>query len=136
VGPTLLSLPVGPGRLFVNTALDAWRHRDVDAAAFDRDWRTRVAEAADAPLDPGAGAARETSSPFFPDERYLLRAWTSSRGGAAISERDLDALAGAVAAAVDPPAERRVIHPCGRRGGSCRLAWRSEWWLRRRRGGR
>ena len=39
---------VGPGRLVVSTALDAWRFRDAQSATFDRFWRLLVAEVADA----------------------------------------------------------------------------------------
>ena len=45
---------VGSGRLFVFTAIDAWRFRDSADGAFDRFWRGTIAAAADAspaPID-------------------------------------------------------------------------------------
>ena len=38
--------PTGAGRIVVATAMDAWRYRDDDGGAFDRFWRSVVAEAA------------------------------------------------------------------------------------------
>lgn len=48
----LVIAPMGSGRLVISTAMDAWRYRDHDAGAFDRFWRSVVAEgaAAGAPL--------------------------------------------------------------------------------------
>ncbi len=45
-------VPTGSGRLVISTAMDAWRYRDDDGKAFDRFWRSVVAEgaAAGAPL--------------------------------------------------------------------------------------
>ena len=40
--------PIGTGQLLVSGALDAWRFRDANAAAFDRFWRLAVAEMASA----------------------------------------------------------------------------------------
>ncbi len=44
--------PTGSGRIVISTAMDAWRYRDADGGAFDRFWRSAVAEgaAAGAPL--------------------------------------------------------------------------------------
>ena len=44
--------PTGSGRIVISTAMDAWRYRDDDGRAFDRFWRSVVAEgaAAGAPL--------------------------------------------------------------------------------------
>jgi hypothetical protein len=39
--------PTGSGRIVISTAMDAWRYRD-DAGAFDRFWRSVVAEGASA----------------------------------------------------------------------------------------
>jgi len=44
--PIVWRTPVGPGRIVVSGALDAWRFRDADAMAFDRFWRSLVADAA------------------------------------------------------------------------------------------
>jgi hypothetical protein len=41
-GPTIVSTPVGEGRVVVVGAMDAWRHRAADGD-FDRFWRTIVA---------------------------------------------------------------------------------------------
>lgn len=49
-GPTVVATPVGAGRVVVVGAMDAWRHRGLDAG-FDRFWRTTVAG-----LARGAGA--------------------------------------------------------------------------------
>ena len=38
--------PTGAGRLVIPTAMDAWRYRDADGGAFDRFWRSVVAEGA------------------------------------------------------------------------------------------
>ena len=83
---------VGPGRLIVSTALDAWRYRDTQSGAFDRFWRLAIAEAADAtpaPLEivpdrlvlaPGdATSARILAGPLTPTER--LRILPSVRTG-------------------------------------------------------
>lgn len=43
--------PLGSGRIVISTAMDAWRYRDDDGAAFDRFWRSVVTEGA------AAGAA-------------------------------------------------------------------------------
>ena len=50
--PAIVSMPAGNGRIIISGAMDAWRHRDKDANAFDRFWRSLVAEgaAAGAPL--------------------------------------------------------------------------------------
>jgi hypothetical protein len=46
-GPPLIwSAPVGQGRVVVNGALDSWRYRTSDNTAFDRVWRSIVADAA------------------------------------------------------------------------------------------
>ena len=46
--PIVWRTPVGAGRIVVSGALDAWRFRDADAMAFDRFWRSLVADAANA----------------------------------------------------------------------------------------
>ena len=50
--PVIVATPAGAGRIVVSGAMDAWRYRDDDAGAFDRFWRSVVAEgaAAGAPL--------------------------------------------------------------------------------------
>lgn len=44
--PAIWRTPTGPGRLVVSGALDAWRARDASSLAFDRFWRSLVADAA------------------------------------------------------------------------------------------
>jgi hypothetical protein len=44
--PLVIATPAGSGRVIVSGAMDAWRHRDADAAAFDRFWTSVVAEGA------------------------------------------------------------------------------------------
>jgi hypothetical protein len=46
--PVIVSVPAGNGRVIVSGAMDAWRYRHLDAAAFDRFWRSLVIRAADA----------------------------------------------------------------------------------------
>ncbi len=42
--PTIVATPTGAGRVIVSGAMDAWRYRDADNGAFDRFWRSIVAE--------------------------------------------------------------------------------------------
>jgi hypothetical protein len=42
----LLAVPTGHGRVIISGAMDAWRYRHLDNAAFDRFWRSLIAEAA------------------------------------------------------------------------------------------
>jgi hypothetical protein len=42
----ILVLPTGNGHVVVSGAMDAWRYRDLDAGAFDRFWRSLMAESA------------------------------------------------------------------------------------------
>ena len=44
--PVVIATPAGNGRIIVSGAMDAWRHRDADAAAFDRFWSAVAAEGA------------------------------------------------------------------------------------------
>lgn len=44
--PAIVMSPMGNGRVIVSGAMDAWRHRDADGGAFDRFWKSVVAEAA------------------------------------------------------------------------------------------
>jgi hypothetical protein len=44
--PVVVGYPEGAGLVIFSGALDAWRFRATDAAAFSRFWRSRVAEAA------------------------------------------------------------------------------------------
>jgi hypothetical protein len=46
LAPAIWQTAVGTGRLIVSGALDAWRYRDRRTDAFDRWWRTTVADAA------------------------------------------------------------------------------------------
>jgi hypothetical protein len=44
--PVTVAAPAGNGRIIVSGAMDAWRHRDADAASFDRFWTSLSAEGA------------------------------------------------------------------------------------------
>ena len=44
--PVVVETPYGPGRLLISGALDAWRYRADDRAAFDRFWQASIAGAA------------------------------------------------------------------------------------------
>jgi len=43
---SIVAAPSGSGRVIVSGAMDAWRYRDLDAGAFDRFWRSLIAEGA------------------------------------------------------------------------------------------
>lgn len=58
--PALVLRPAGRGRIVVSGAMDAWRYRDVEGGAFDRFWRSTVAELAAV----GAPLVVEFSRPF------------------------------------------------------------------------
>ena len=61
--PVIVAIPTGAGRIIVSGAMDAWRYRDDDggpstplrASAFDRFWRSLVAEGAAAGARVAAG---------------------------------------------------------------------------------
>lgn len=142
--PAVWQMPVGRGRLIVSGALDAWRYRDRDADAFDRFWRSAISAAAQAtpspstqPVSQPTTTAAETRRPT-PDDRELIKDWTSSRHGESISESKLATLVPALDRVLAPASGRRPWHPM-------RSAWwivpfalaaGGEWWLRRRRGQR
>jgi hypothetical protein len=44
--PVIVSSPTGAGRIVVSGAMDAWRYRDRDTSAFDRLWRSLIAQGA------------------------------------------------------------------------------------------
>jgi hypothetical protein len=46
IAPEIVATRAGAGRLIVSGAMDAWRHRDANAAAFDTFWRSLAAEGA------------------------------------------------------------------------------------------
>jgi hypothetical protein len=46
IAPTIVAAARGHGRIIVSGAMDAWRHRDADSAAFDTFWRSLVSEGA------------------------------------------------------------------------------------------
>lgn len=50
--PVVWATSIGPGRLYVSGALDAWRYRDPAVSAFDRVWQDLIAQAADAAVAP------------------------------------------------------------------------------------
>src|SRR5690606_36524534 len=62
--------PVGPGRLVVSGALDAWRRRDPAASDFDAFWRARIGTAAAA--SPAAISARIARPVVRPGEETEL----------------------------------------------------------------
>ena len=136
--------PVGRGRLIVSGALDAWRYRDRDDAAFDKFWKLIAADATKEVTEKSTeGTERraegtEALRPATPDERAMLQAWTASHRGAVIGESELASLPSALAKALSAPVETRTIHPM-------RSAWwlipfagllGIEWWHRRKNGGR
>jgi hypothetical protein len=132
--PAIWQTSIGRGRLIVSGALDAWRYRDRDHAAFDRIWRSLAADAATRPAGPAATVAPIRSP--TPDEQLLLRAWTSSHGGLAVHDVEIATLTKAVAARISAPDEAVVWHPM-------RSVWwivpftgclGFEWWHRRRSG--
>jgi hypothetical protein len=41
--PVIVSMPRGDGRLLLSGAMDAWRYRAADNAAFDRFWQSTIA---------------------------------------------------------------------------------------------
>ena len=139
-GHATWSMPFGRGRLVVSGQLDAWRYRDRDATAFDTYWRRAAAGAAaaaqhamaHASAPPQAAPRRAPAG----DDRALIRAWTASRHGRVVAERDVLQLAEALAQTIEPPDERVLLHPM-------RWMWwwvpfgvclGVEWWLRRRSG--
>ena len=144
--PAVWQMPVGRGRLIISGALDAWRYRDRDADAFDRFWRSAISGAAQATPDssaqPASPATPTTTAADArrptPDDRELIKDWTSSRQGEAIAESKMATLVPALDRVLSPASERRPWHPM-------RSAWwlvpfalavGGEWWLRRRRGQR
>ena len=46
ISPLITATPIGHGHVIVSGAMDAWRYRDLDAAAFDRFWASLAAESA------------------------------------------------------------------------------------------
>ena len=140
-------MAVGRGRLIMSGALDAWRYRDRDTDAFDRFWRSAISGAAQATppssVQPASPAAATTTGADAgrrptPDDRALIKDWTSSHHGEAIPESKLATLVPALDLVIAPASERRPWHPM-------RSAWwivpfalaaGGEWWLRRRRGQR
>jgi hypothetical protein len=82
--------------------------------------------------------AREGARPATPDERHLVNAWTTSRGGVVVSASDLDSLPDRIREALGRSTQSDRWRPM-------RSAWwivpfaaalGTEWWLRRRRGAR
>jgi hypothetical protein len=43
---SIVAVPTGHGRVIISGAMDAWRYRHLDNGAFDRFWRSLIAEAA------------------------------------------------------------------------------------------
>ena len=69
----IVSTPAGNGRIAISGAMDAWRHREKDADAFDRFWRSVAAE--------GSAAASTPSITF-------AQALTQSDAKASFTVRD------------------------------------------------
>jgi hypothetical protein len=71
-----------------------------------------------------------------PDERPMLAAFAESRGGRVLDESQLDDLAPALSAALDPERHRELWHPMRSPWWliPLALALGAEWWLRRRQG--
>jgi hypothetical protein len=70
--PVVIGYPEGAGLVIFSGALDAWRYRAADAAAFSRFWQSRVAEAALA-APPRLGL-RVNPSVARPGETVVIRA--------------------------------------------------------------
>jgi len=132
-------ISAGSGELVVAGAMDAWRYRQRDAAAFDRYWQVTVAESAERGQSRGAttlpaptGAGRRP----VPQEPTLVASWTGAHGGKVFPSTELAQLPDALRAAISPSVERRTIHPM--RSGwwmaPFGLLLGLEWWTRRRRG--
>ena len=130
--------PVGSGRLFISGALDAWRYRDRDDAAFDAFWRGVVAEAGASADSRGIKARTRAPTPGTPDERGLIAAWVASRKGIVVGESQIGQLPDALERRLDRPEQMHAVRPM-------RSAWwilplalalGGEWWLRRRSGTR
>ena len=132
-------ISVGSGELVVAGAMDAWRYRQRDAAAFDRYWQVTVAESAERGQSRRATALKAPTVAGrrpVPHEASLVASWAGANGGRVFPSTDLAQLPGALAGAISPPAERRTIHPM--RSGwwmfPFGLLLGLEWWTRRRRG--
>lgn len=104
--PSIVVTPAGNGRIVVSGAMDAWRYRDHDAGAFDRFWRSLVAESA------AAGAALQLTF----ENRV---ASPGSRERFTVRSRRSNALATSAASAVgrcgDGPAQTIRLWPTGAR---------------------
>jgi len=132
-------ISVGSGELVVAGAIDAWRYRHRDAAAFDRYWQVTAAESAERGQSRGATAlpvpAVAGRRPV-PHEPTLVASWAGAHGGKVFPSTELAQLPDALTAAISPPVERRTIHPM--RSGwwmaPFGLLLGLEWWTRRRRG--
>lgn len=131
-------IATGKGELLIAGAMDTWRYRPRDPAAFDRYWQVLLAGAADRRRTLAAvpvAAAPPEHQPS-PDERALVAAWASAHSGRVFAEADLTGLGETMASVINPPLEERTIHPM-------RSAWWMlpfglllglEWWSRRRSG--
>lgn len=104
--PSIVVTPAGNGRIVIAGAMDAWRYRDHDAGAFDRFWRSLVAESA------AAGAALQltfenrVASPGS-RQRFTVR----SRRSRALTT----SAASAVGRCDDGPAQTIRLWPAGAR---------------------
>jgi hypothetical protein len=77
--PVILDMAFGGGRLLISGALDAWRYRADDNAAFDRFWQASIAGAAmaaapaiDVRLDPAVAAPGEAVRVYVRVRRSAL----------------------------------------------------------------
>ena len=105
--PAIVSTPSGNGRIIVSGAMDAWRHRDLDSGAFDRFWRSLVAQ--------GAAAGEALTLTF---DRSI--AATGSRVRFTLRDRRLEPRSSLEASAVsrcdDGPAAPVRVWPTGTPG--------------------
>jgi hypothetical protein len=90
--PSIVALPSGQGRVIISGAMDAWRYRHLDAGAFERFWRSVVANAAaaGAPLrvDLGATLAARTDRVPFSVRRRSLEPRASSSAAVTVTCSD------------------------------------------------
>jgi hypothetical protein len=80
--PSIVVTPSGRGRIVVSGAMDAWRYRHLDSGAFERFWRSVIADAAmdgePVSIDLGVTLVSQTNRVPFSLRRHSFEAQTSS----------------------------------------------------------
>ncbi len=102
--PVVWRSPVGPGRLVISGALDAWEFRDPAVAAFDLFWQTVIADAADDA--PPLVDARVAQPLLAPGETTDVLVTVRDAALASLGDH---ALRASVGAAIDGPASSHPI---------------------------